>query len=828
MRKVFIVALGVLASGMILSLSAQHRITQEHKDRAAEVVKQMTLEEKISYITGFENWYIREIPRLGLPKVRMADGPQGVRNNTKSTLYPSGVAAAATWDRDLINQMGVALGKDSRARGVHILLGPGANIYRSPLCGRNFEYFGEDPYLAGEIAANYIKGVQSQNVMACVKHFAANNQEYARHSVSSDIDVRTLHEIYFPAFEKAVKEGDVATIMTSYNLLNSVHASESEYLNYTVLRDMWGFDGISMSDWTSVYSPLNAGRYGVDLEMPRPEGMRPEIMMELVQNGVLPVEAIDRKCQHIIQAIFAYEFDKNEQLDKSLPENNPYCDSISHELSRAAVVMLKNENNILPIKKGEFVVCGPNSDKIVTGGGSGHVTPLISSPVATGMANIDKNIRSTLFEPKTFDMPETSIFQDKAMATPGVKVEFFNNLNLEGEPSVVYANDRVFISSSAKEAHEDLVLLNVSTRHTFFFKPEKDLFYRVHMRGNDGSRMYINGEKLVDDWTSNSWQYTFFDYEFKAGQTYEVVVEHFNRTGTIGLQLDFEIPITMNPAAIKSFQDAEYVVLCLGHSNLTEKENHDRTFELPDGQMELLQTVLKYNKNVIVVLNGGGAIEMASWMNDVKAILMAWYPGQQGGQAIAEIITGKVNPSGKLPCSFEAKWEDNPCYNNYYENVDRVRPVNINPYSRVEYREGIFMGYRGYDKTGVKPLFPFGFGLSFTTFEYSGLEIVQDGEEFVVSYNVKNTGKMAGAEVSQVYVKDNESSLVRPEKELKGFNKTYLEPGQTKRVSVRLGEEAFRMFHPMKHQWIVEPGEFTIFVGSSSADLRLTGTCTVK
>ena len=287
-------------------LSAQHKITQEHKDRAAEVVKQMTLEEKVAYITGFENWYIREIPRLGLPKVRMADGPQGVRNNTKSTLYPSGVAAAATWDVALINQMGIALGKDSRARGVHILLGPGANIYRSPLCGRNFEYFGEDPYLAGEIAASYIKGVQSQNVMACVKHFAANNQEYARHSVSSDIDVRTLHEIYFPAFEKAIKEGDVATIMTSYNLLNSVHASESEYLNYTVLRDMWGFDGISMSDWTSVYSPLNAGRYGVDLEMPRAEGMVPEIMLELIQNGVLPVEAIDRKCQHIIQAIFAY------------------------------------------------------------------------------------------------------------------------------------------------------------------------------------------------------------------------------------------------------------------------------------------------------------------------------------------------------------------------------------------------------------------------------------------------------------------------------------------------------------------------------------------
>ena len=825
MKRILILALAIAA---VMPLSAQHKITQEHKDRAAETVKKMTLEEKIAYIGGYESWYVMPVPRLGLPAIRMADGPQGVRNNTKSTLYPSGVAAAATWDRTLINQMGIALGKDSRARGVHILLGPGANIYRSPLCGRNFEYFGEDPYLAGEIAASYIKGVQSQNVLACIKHFAGNNQEWARHSVSSDIDVRTLHEIYFPAFEKAVKEGDVATIMTSYNLLNSVHASESEYLNYTVLRDMWGFDGLVMSDWVSVYSPVNAGTYGVDLEMPTARSMTPEIMMNLVKTGIVPEEAIDRKCQHIIQTIYAYGFDKTEQLDKSLPENNPYCDSISHELSRAAVVMLKNEDNILPIRKGKFVVCGPNSDKIVTGGGSGFVTPLISSPVAIGMANVDKKIKSTTVAPKINAMPEAAIFQDKDFSNQGVKVEYFTNPSLEGTPAKVYTSERVFLDSSAKEAHDDMVEINISTRHTFYFRPENDLTYKVHLKGNDGSRMFINGEKMVDDWTSTSWQYTFFDYVFKAGQTYEIVVEHFNLGGTNGLGLEFETPLDKNPGAIKSLQDADYIVICLGHNNLTEKENHDRTFELPEGQLELLYNILKSNKNVIAVVNGGGAIEMASWMKDVKAILMAWYPGQQGGQAVAEIITGKVNPSGKLPCSFETKWEDNPCYNSYYENVDRIRTSNINPYSRVEYREGLFIGYRGYDKTGVKPLFPFGFGLSYTTFEYSGLEIAQDGDEFVVSYNVKNTGKIAGAEVSQVYVKDNESSLIRPEKELKGFDKTYLKPGETKRVSVRLGEEAFRMFHPMKQQWFVEPGEFTVFVGSSSADLRLTGKLTVK
>lgn len=827
MKKILAFALAMAA---VLPLAAQGRITQEHKDRAAEVVKQMTLDEKIAYIAGHDSWYIRAIPRLGLPAVRMADGPQGVRNNTKSTLYPSGVAAAATWDRDLIHKMGISLGKDSRARGVHILLGPGANIYRSPLCGRNFEYFGEDPYLAGEIASNYIKGVQSQNVLACIKHFAGNNQEWARHSVSTDVDVRTLHEIYLPAFEKAVKEGDVATIMTSYNLLNSVHASESKYLNYDVLRDMWGFDGLVMSDWVSVYSPLNAGTYGVDLEMPYAKCMTPEIMKELVTNGIVPVEAIERKCQHIIQTIFAYGFDKQgyEQLDKSLPENNPYCDSISHELSRAAIVMLKNQDNFLPFKKGKVVVCGPNADKIVTGGGSGFVTPLISSPVSVGMSNIDKRIKTTSITPKILAMPDAQAFQDKELTKPGVKVEFFENVELKGEPKRTYSEERVFIDGNAKEAHDDLNRENVSSRHTFVIRPEQDFRYRIHLSGNDGCRMFINGEKVIDEWYSTSWQYKYIDMDFKAGTSYEFVVEQFNLSGSIGLELKFETPLDSNPDAIKRYQEADCIVACLGHNNMSEKENHDRTFELPEGQMEFLRDILKYNKNVVVVLNGGGAIEMASWMNDVKAVLMAWYPGQQGGQAIAEIITGKVNPSGKLPCSFEARWEDNPCYASYHENVDRIRDPKINPYSRVEYREGLFMGYRGYDKTGVKPLFPFGFGLSYTTFAYSDLDIAQDGAEFVVSYTVKNTGKVAGAEVSQVYVKDNECSLVRPEKELKGFNKTYLKPGEAKTVSVRLGEEAFRMFDPMKHQWVVEPGDFTIMVGASAADLRLTGKCTVK
>lgn len=823
-KKIF-TTLSVLV--FAVALNAQSRITQEHKDRAAHVVSQMTLEEKINYIAGYDSWYIRAIDRLGLPAVKMADGPQGVRNDTRSTLYPSGIAAAATWDKALINRMGVALGQDSRARGVHILLGPGANIYRSPLCGRNFEYFGEDPYLAGEIAASYIIGLQSQGVMASIKHFAGNNQEFARHSVSSDIDERTLHEIYFPAFEKAVKKADVATIMTSYNLLNSVHASESKYLNYDVLRDMWGYNGLVMSDWTSCYSPLNVATWGVDLEMPLAQCLKPEILKDLVQTGMLDERYLDRKCQHIIQTIFAFEFDKRSQLDKSIPENNPESDAVALELSRSAIVMLKNQDNFLPIKKGKVVVCGPNSNKVVTGGGSGFVTPLIATSVADAMPTMDKKIKTFVVEDQTMDSID-GMFADKAMTVPGVLVQVYQNTELLGTPVKEYVSENIYISDTAAEAHEELVAENQSSRYTFWYKPAQDDTYMLKLVANDGARIIINGETVLDKWGGTSWNRGQVKYDFKAGQLYECVVEHYNISGKIALQLGIAPNVMSNPQNLKAIKEADCVVVCHGHDRVTEKENSDRTFQLPDGQEEFLREILKYNKNVVVVLNAGGAVDMASWMPEVKAVLMAWYPGQQGGTAISEIITGKVCPSGRLPISIEKKIEDNPSSANYYENVDRVRSNSINPYSRVEYREGIFMGYRGYEKNNIEPLFPFGYGLSYTSFEYSDIAVTGKGQEFTVTFKVKNTGKVAGSEVAQVYVTDDKCSVVRPVKELKGFEKVNLKPGETKTVSVKLDQEAFRFYDSFTHGFVVEPGTFTVSVGSSSADIRLTSSLVVE
>ncbi len=813
---------GIFSTALCLLLGAtaifaQPRITQEHKDRAADIVAKMTLDEKIAYVGGYESWYIRPVERLGLPAVKMVDGPQGVRNNTQSTLYPSGVAAAATWNRELIEKMGIALGQDSRARGVHILLGPGVNIYRAPMCGRNFEYFGEDPYLAGQIAVNYIRGLQSQGVMACVKHFAGNNQEWDRHSVSSDIDERTLHEIYFPAFEAAVKEADVASVMTSYNLLNGVHASESKYLNYDILRDKWGFEGLVMSDWTSCYSPLNVATWGVDLEMPLPKCMKPEILKQLVENGTLDVRYLDLKCQHIIQTILAYEFDKRDQLDSSIPENNPYSDKVSHEISREAIVMLKNEDGFLPVRKGKFVVCGPNADRIVTGGGSGFVTPIVNTSVAAGLASMGKGVRSTVLPTDIKDNLD-GVCTSADMNQKGVKVEVFSNPDLAGTPVETYVAQKVFLDQAAAQAHEDVVLENVSSRHTFYYSPSENVSLKVYASGNDGIRLYINGKLMVDRWNGFSWNKENFLYDFVAGEVYEFVVEHFNRSGSIGLELQFENMQITNPEAIRA---ADCVVVCLGHNSQTEKENFDRTFSLPQGQEDYLRKVLSINKNVVVVLNAGGGIDMSSWINDVKAVLMSWYPGQQGGLSVSEIITGKVSPSGRLPISIEKTFSDNPTSETYYENVDRIRTPNINPYSRVEYREGLFMGYRGYQKNGVEPLFPFGFGLSYTTFEYSDIAVKKEGDKYVLTFDVKNAGKVAGAEVAQVYVGDDQSSLARPEMELKGFEKVFLHPGESTTVSITLDSKAFRFFDPYIHDFVVEPGTFTAYVGASSSDIRL-------
>lgn len=678
-------ALAVIALVGIGIMADAQEITKECKERAAELVSKMTLEEKIDYISGYKDgFHLRPIERLGIPEIRLADGPQGVRNDTKSTLFASGVAAAASWDEELAYKMGVALGQDSRARGVHVLLGPGVNICRSPLCGRNFEYMGEDPFLASRTAAGYIKGVQSQGVMATVKHFALNNQEYDRHHTSSDADERTMNEIYFPTFRAAVTEAKVGSVMTSYNLVNNVHSAENQFLIKENLRNKWGFEGLVMSDWTSTYSTLGTVKGGLDLEMPRAFLLKYEFIKPMIDSGVIKESEIDEKVQHILQTFIAFGFLDRPQLDTTISEDNQFSRETAYQMACESAVLLKNDG-ILPLKAGKrnkIVILGPNADRIPCGGGSGKVDPLYSISLYEGLSSLGKKWPVALL------------------------------------------------------------------------KPSEGLDYNT-------------------------------------------------------------------PENVKAIKEASTVIVSAGFDTKTEKENHDRTFTLPEGQDGMIRFAASLNPNVIVVVYAGGGFDMSQWKDSVKGIVLGWYPGQEGGLALARMMAGEFSPSGRLPITIDADLADNPTANSYYpkEKAETKRGFT-NKY--VTYTEGVFVGYRGYERSGKKPLYPFGYGLTYGDFEYSDITVAPSVDGVDVTFTLTNKGKMAAAEVAQVYVGEVNPSVVRPAKELKGYSKVTLGKGESKKVTVHLGKEAFSFYDIDIHDFRANSGKFNIFVGASCEDIRLT------
>ena len=664
-----------------ITLSAGPRITQADKDRAAKLVSQMTVDEKIEMISGkIDAFHTYGIPRLGIPAIRMADGPQGVRNvdgkNIQSTFYPCGVSAAASWNRDAVHEMGAGIGCAAKAHGVQIMLGPGVNIYRSALCGRNFEYYGEDPYLASETAASFIEGMQEQGVMSTIKHFALNQQEYDRHGTSSNADERTINEIYFATFRKAVEKAGVGAVMTSYNPINGTHAAENPWLVRENLRK-WGHEGIVMTDWTSTYNTLDFIQGGVDLEMPRNYVTNPKAVKELLANGVISEADLDEKCQNILQTLSAFGFlDKNLEADPSA-EDNALSQKRAYEIALEGPVLLKNENGILPLKPGKknlIAVIGPNASTIVCGGGSGWVNPEDGKGItlAQGMLNLGKK------------------WNVKVLETP-------------------------------------------------------------------------------------------------------------------------------DPAVLKK---AAAVIVSIGFNKKTESEGRDREYSLGDEQNNLVQEVAALNPNVVVVANSGGEFDITPWADKVKAIILDWYPGQEGGNAIAAILSGKVSPSGRLPFTFWGELEKNPAQKWY--DVAPLHPnKNRDRYPFTTYGEGIFLGYRGVEHFGVQPLYAFGYGLTYTSFEYSDATVTKAGNGFDVTFTVRNTGKADAKEVAQVYVVPENPSVMRPARELKGYEKLLVPKGASQKYTVHLGPEAFSYYDVKTHDWKLDPGKYRILIGASSQDIRL-------
>jgi beta-glucosidase len=798
--------------------------------RVDSLLKQLSLEEKVDLIGGVDDFYIREIPHIHLPRLKMSDGPIGVRNYGPSSAF-GGVGMAAAWDPELAQRMGVIVGQDARARGVHFMLGPGVNIYRSPLNGRNFEYFGEDPFLAARTAVGYIEGVQSQGVSSTVKHFMGNNSEFDRHNSDSIIDERTMREIYLPAFEAAVKEARVGAVMDSYNLTNGEHLTQNGYFNNDIAKKEWGFKGIIMSDWDATYDAVGAANGGLDLEMPSGKFMNRELLLPAIRAGKVAEATIDDKVRRILRTALQFGWMDRDQTETSISRLNAEGDQVALEGARAGMVLLKNDGNLLPLDKAQIksiAVIGPDAYPAQpVGGGSGAVQPFVAVSFLQGIANYlgtGAKVYYAAGVPTLEEMAGLTKFTTEASGgKPGLKAEFYDNATLSGKPGVERVQKKVTHDPGASggEAVND-----GSIRWTGYFTPPAPGDYLAFVQGpgeNGGYRLYIDKKIVIDDWTQ---AYAFLSQVKIALQPgpHQIQLECFVKKGWGKQRLTFGIvrPEDMVSAEAKAVAaQADAVVVAVGFDQSIEGESADRMFVLPPGQDELINQIATINKKTVVVVTSGGGVDMNAWVDHVPGIFEAWFPGQEGGAAFAQLLFGDFSPSGKLPMTFDRRWEENPAHDSYYPKGGDKKVV---------YTEGVFVGYRGYDKSAVKPLFPFGYGLSYTSFAYKSLAVSPSsaaGQPVEVHFEVTNTGSRAGAEVAQVYVGDRHSSVPRPKKELKGFAKVSLSPGETRQVTIKLDRRAFAYYDVKSHDWRVESGDFDVYVARSAAEIELTGKVAV-
>jgi beta-glucosidase len=799
--------------------------------RVESILSAMTLEEKIALIGGTNDFYTRPIPRLGIPSLRMSDGPLGVHDYGLTTAYPAGIALAASWDVELARRVGAVMGKDARARGVHFILAPGMNIYRAPMCGRNFEYFGEDPFLASRVAVSLIEGIQAQSVIATAKHFAGNNQEFDRYDVSSDIDERSLREIYLPTFEAAVKEAKVGAVMNSYNPLNGVHATQNDHLNNEILKKDWGFDGILMSDWGSTHDGIAAANGGLDLEMPSASFMNQATLIPAVHDGKVSPTTIDDKVRRILRKAIQFGFLDRPQTNAGIPLYSQEGREVALEEARSGMVLLKNAGNLLPLDKTKLktiAVIGPDAfPAVVGGGGSSQTKPFSAVSYLEGISNYlgtNVNVLYAVDLPPLDEVFANSEFVTAPNGESGLKGEYFSNEDLQGPPALVRTDKHVQFNwgegSFAASQPDD----HFSVRWSGYFVPKKTADYKFFSSADDGVRLYLDDQRAIDDWQPHSETMDSYSRHLDAGHPYKIRFEYFESVGsaTVGFGvIGADAAIGHETKALAAKSDA--VIVCVGFDPASEAEGADRTFALPGGQDELIRQIASVNKNTIVVLTAGGNVDMNPWIDSVPGLIHAWYPGQEGGTALAQILFGDYSPSGKLPASFERRWEDNATYASYYPEKGA---------KRVPYSEGVFLGYRHFDRFPVKPLFPFGFGLSYTTFAYSNLSVTPPSgtldQPVTVAFDVQNTGNREGAEVAELYVGDSHASVPRPVKELKGFAKVRLKPGETKRLVLTLDRRSFSFYDVKKNTWSAEPGDFTILVGRSSDQIQLHGEFTLQ
>lgn len=790
--------------------------------RVEDLLSRMTSAEKADMVSG-NTFETKPNDRLGIPAIRMADGPMGVRWHT-ATAFPASVALAATWNTELARRVGSAIALELRSQGRNMLLAPCVNIHRVAMAGRNFESYGEDPFLAARMAVAYIRGVQDEGVIASVKHFAANNQEEERNTIDVKVDERTLHEIYFPAFKAAVREAGVWSVMSAYNKINGRWCSENPWLLTEILKKRWGFQGFVVSDWGAVQSTVDTANAGCDLEMPTGKFMHREALLREIAAGKISQETIDDKVRRILRVMFL-----SGLFDRAGRESSEKLDLSAHAaLSRAAAiestVLLKNEGGLLPLNPGKIrsvAVIGPNAAVGRTGGGGAALVhfPYAVSPLEGLRARFGRNL-IIRHSPGLIQTGDLFPIETSFLAPPGARPgehgllgEYFNNPKLEGLPAFRRIDPNVDFRWGAASPAPGVAADGFSVRWTGSLTPPKTGTYCLEAFGDDGTRLVLDNRVLFDSWGLPRMTYTA-EVDLEAGRAYSLRFEYFENISAATARLGWrEKTGDLIPAAVEAAAKSDVALIFAGLSDYFESETFDRaTMALPEGQDALIQAVVDANPRTVVIINSGSPVLMSAWLDRVPAVIMNWYPGQEHGHAIAAVLAGDADPGGRLPFTLPKSWEDSAAYGRYPGNNQAV-----------SYSEGLFVGYRHFDRNNLNPLFPFGHGLSFTAFSYDNprLESELKNGDIRMSCTVRNTGRRSGEEVVQLYVRDMKSSVPRPVKELKAFRKLRLRPGEQQKVVFALGKDAFSFYDSAKKDWIAEAGEFEIMIGSSSRNIRL-------
>lgn len=807
--------------------------------QAKSMLIQLTLQEKISLLSGKDIWNTQPIERLGIPSLRMTDGPHGVRASDPwtgrpvgpTTCFPTGVSMAASWNPELIFRMGEALGEETLGMECDILLGPCVNIMRTPLAGRNFEAYSEDPYLAGKIGVAFVNGVQSKGVGTSLKHYALNNQEIERGRGNSIADERTMREVYLAQFEMIVKEAKPWTVMCSYNRINGVYASQNDYLLNKILKEEWGYEGIVISDWGANHTIFESVQGGLDIEMPGPARYYGNLLEDAVLNWQIDPEVIDKAVLRILRTILKSGKMDNPKRFAAGSVNTQSHQDLARELATEAITLLKNDDNLLPIqpdKVKSIAVIGPNANEArIGGGGSSYVVPPHrSDPLSALKDALGSTVRIS-YEPGCNNYVSPPAINNHVLVlsehkSKGALAEYFTDPEFRNLASTK-VEDTIdhWFSGNPIDPFSDA---KYSIRWTASLSVPLSGRYRIGINNTDCLRLYLDGKIVLEndiqreDIQKSHYMQSSQYIELDANKLHDFKVEFSKVTdqGWAQAKVEFMYDPIVDDRIAKAVQlanDSDLAIIFAGMPEGYETEGNDRPhMDLPGKQDELISAVAKANPNTIVVLNVGAPVTMP-WVTQVKAIVCAYYPGMEAGKAIRDILLGIQNPCGKLPVTFPIRYQDNPTYINYPGFRD------------VMYGEGIFVGYRYYDKKEMDVLFPFGHGLSYTQFEYTNLLVPQAaiaGETVEATVDVRNIGVLPGKEVIQVYIHDKESTLARPEKELKGFSKISLEPGEMKTVKFSLNERSFAYYDPYQKKWTVEPGEYTILVGSSSRDIRLS------